>query len=441
MDLILFINILCTGIVFSCSVIIMTFGSKVLNTRIHGFFWFVIFLYLLTNNLESSFIFLKGLNFSHFIQFFIPSFYAMYILIKFNIKNKFFKILIFVVPLVSIIIWKKDIFIIFYHLIFWITLMVLSMIYKNKSVGNSAADNKEILKFNIFSTLFTLLSVFPFIIINLLVFLLFKKENIFELILPPCLALSSMLILLFSYKSSLLELDHNYYANIDLLKKSIANEKKTIVEKIASGLLHEIKNPLTAVGSINQMLLEYYPALGEEKIKEYLNVIADEIGKTKKLTNSFLTSFRKGNDFPVNEFLLNDLFSAINDLLKFDLTKNAIILNIKNGLLMKNVTFNFYKLREVFINLLYNSIEAKAKNIEIFSEEDEKYFNIYFKDDGEGINENNQKNLFTSFFTTKLEGCGLGLVISRDIMHEYSGNLKLISSVKNETVFCVSLKK
>ncbi len=435
----LFINILCTGIVFACSLIIFSFGIKILSTKFQGIFWFVIFLYLLFLNLEEIYQF-NNFYPSHYIHFFIPVFSTFYLLI--HINNKFYLkyLFLFLLPIISFIFVNSKIYAVFYHLIYWSVLIILNTQYSKLNKNEISLDKKEINKKILFSILFTLIAVFPFIIINFIILIFFKKKIVFESILPPSLALVSMSLLILSYKTSLLELDHNYYTNIDFLKKSIANEKKSIIEKISAGLVHEIKNPLTSILSLNQQLIEYNKNMEENKINEYLNIMHDEVVKTKKLTESFLKSFKKDNKENKELINLNDFFNTIIELIRYELNKNNITLTINPELKKMKVLFNLYKLREVFLNLIFNSIEADSKKIEINHEVNNNYLKIFINDDGEGLSKTGRQKLFTPFFTTKTYGCGMGLFVSRDIMHDNLGNLELVSSKKEKTVFCISIK-
>lgn len=439
MDIILFINITCTGIVFACSIITLTFGTKILATKIHGIFWFVTFLYLLFLNLEEIHQF-NNIQPSQYIHFFIPVFSSLYLLTLINNKFYFKFLFIFLIPAVSFLFINIKIYHLIYHLIYWSVLIILYTQFNKFKKNETESDKKETNKKIFLGIVFNFIAVFPFIIINIIIIFFFKKEFIFQSILPPCLAFVSLTIIIISYRTSLIELDHNYYANINFLKKSIANEKKTIIEKISAGLVHEIKNPLTSILSLNQQLIEYNKRMEKNKINEYLNIMHDEVVKTKKLTESFLKSFKKDNIDNIELINLNDFFNSIIELIGYEINKNNILLTINPDLKKIKVLFNQYKLREIFLNLIFNSIEADSKKIEIYHEKNDNQLKIFIKDDGTGLSKTCSQKLFTPFFTTKTYGCGMGLFVSRDIMHDSLGNLELLSSKNEETIFCISIR-
>jgi signal transduction histidine kinase len=264
---------------------------------------------------------------------------------------------------------------------------------------------------------------------------------VLDIVVPPCIALAAFLTLFFAYSDSLFVLNHQYYAGLDFLKKSSATEKRSILEKISAGLLHEIKNPITAIQSLNQQLLSNHSKMPDAKIEEYLNIILNELIRVKNLSESFLTTFRTSPNISKLEINIHEIIKSVCELLMFEIQKKGIKIALDDSILNKTVFFNNHQLRQVFLNLVYNSIEAGSKSIEIYSGENENQIEIYIKDDGNGINNQDQERLFSPFFTTKLDGTGMGLVISREIMHENSGNLMLVSSKKGETIFRIQFKK
>ena len=97
------------------------------------------------------------------------------------------------------------------------------------------------------------------------------------------------------------------------------------------------------------------------------------------------------------------------------------------------------------INLIYNSIEAigdKEKGrVAISAHGKENFISILVKDNGTGIEKDIQKSIFNLDFTTKENGNGLGLYISKESMKEQNGDLNLVSSDENGTIFEVLIPK
>jgi signal transduction histidine kinase len=140
---------------------------------------------------------------------------------------------------------------------------------------------------------------------------------------------------------------------------------------------------------------------------------------------------------------IGDLFivlQSIIELIKFDLLKKEIVITIDKNLIGKPVAMNNYHFRQIMLNLIYNSMEAGAKNIRIYGDMKVKHQEIFVEDDGEGIKIQDTGRIFTPFYTTKSEGVGLGLSICQKIMSQYNGDIKLASSVKGSVIFKLVFK-
>ena len=98
------------------------------------------------------------------------------------------------------------------------------------------------------------------------------------------------------------------------------------------------------------------------------------------------------------------------------------------------------QITQILINLVRNAIQAEAKNIEISAEinlSEQVIINV--ANDGLPISRESQEEIFVPFFTTKQDGTGIGLSLSRQIMRMYNGSLKLARSNEKETVFISDL--
>jgi len=331
MDIFLFIDILCTGIVLANAILLITFGSKILSTVFNGIFWLYLFFYLLISTLNQADI----LNIPFLIKkvhYYIPVFYTLFILISiYNNKFKLFFLTVFILPLPLLLIPTTSLMIILYHLIAWIILIFVTTYFRIKK----KESKQKIVSLTVIQILLIFLSVFPFIIVNLILVLILKQNLVLENILPPCLAIASFLMILFTYNLSLLKLNHDYYANIDMLKKASLTEKKTIIEKITASLVHEIKNPITAIQSLNGQLLSNYKTIKDDKALEYLTVIDEELKRTKNIIEEFLKIYKKNNSNNKENIDLHDSIESIKNLLNIDLNNKSVKISIDDSLKKK----------------------------------------------------------------------------------------------------------
>jgi signal transduction histidine kinase len=163
---------------------------------------------------------------------------------------------------------------------------------------------------------------------------------------------------------------------------------------------------------------------------------------------SFVESYRKLTRIPQpdkNLFKVSDLITRIQILYNsLDNSGNIRLkLNLKDPALELFADEN--QISQVLINLLKNAIEANESNqaaiITISAGKDQdNHPEICITDNGPGIHENLLDEIFVPFFTTRKEGSGIGLSISKQIMRLHGGNLKVRSVPGKETIFCMSFR-
>jgi signal transduction histidine kinase len=105
------------------------------------------------------------------------------------------------------------------------------------------------------------------------------------------------------------------------------------------------------------------------------------------------------------------------------------------------VTADFNKLKRVFVNLIKNAVDAMPNggNLEIRTEPSENNIRIIIVDNGQGISDQNQKNLFQPLFTTKAKGMGFGLAICQRIIEAHDGKIIIRSTLGKGTTVTVEL--
>jgi two-component system, NtrC family, nitrogen regulation sensor histidine kinase NtrY len=223
--------------------------------------------------------------------------------------------------------------------------------------------------------------------------------------------------------------------------------------KLIRVLMHEIMNSITPITSLSESLLEIYshdgiPAQTHEITEKHisttllgLNVIMEQ----GKGLMQFVESYRKLTRIPQPErklFKATTLFTRIqilyNSLENSD--KIKLTIDLKDPELELFADENQISL--VLINLLKNAIEANLDNhagmISVSARKDpENNPEICVTDNGPGIPLSQIDEIFVPFFTTRKEGSGIGLSISKQIMRLHGGNLKVRSLPGKETVFCM----
>ncbi len=197
-------------------------------------------------------------------------------------------------------------------------------------------------------------------------------------------------------------------------------------------LVHEIKNPL----SICTGYLEMLPNCKKEKTNKYLDIIKKELQKSLQM----IDNANENISIIKTKFNLNKLFEEIQTTLSDLYSKyNTKILYSKNNII---ISADYNKLRQVFINILKNSLESKNKNNLIISI---KAFNIndnctiYITDNGKGMTKEELKNTFKPYYTTKKNGTGLGTINIKEIIELHNGTIEYLSIPNKGTTIIIKL--
>jgi nitrogen fixation/metabolism regulation signal transduction histidine kinase len=221
-------------------------------------------------------------------------------------------------------------------------------------------------------------------------------------------------------------------------------------------LMHEIMNSITPITSLSESLSNIYRS-GEKPVKpekitdktisttlQGLNVIKEQ----GKGLMAFVESYRKLTRIPKPEmklFKVSELFSRVKILAdSLDKAENAeIFFQMNEPELEVFADENLISL--VLINLIKNAVEANENNpvckIQIIAGSDQnRHPEICVTDNGPGISEENLEEIFIPFFTTRENGSGIGLSISKQIMGAHGGTLKVRSVPDKETIFCMSFQ-
>ncbi len=201
---------------------------------------------------------------------------------------------------------------------------------------------------------------------------------------------------------------------IKLKEEFSKSEKLSLLGKIASEITHEIKNPLNSI-KLKTTLLEKLIKNEDTHVKKTFQSIQHEIDRLSNLLNDFL-QFGKNSVLNKVDF---DFVKLINEIIfEFQETfqKESIKIEFKKNISSLIYTGDVYKIKQVLINLIKNSVEALReieyyKKIIIELQKEKKRIKILIKDNGKGVKE--IEKLFTPFFTTKYFGTGLGLSIAK----------------------------
>jgi len=224
----------------------------------------------------------------------------------------------------------------------------------------------------------------------------------------------------------------------DILREKLKlSERLSTIGELLAYLMHEIRNPLNSIKGTVDIVTDQSVDL-QKKI-EFIGMLKDEINRLNRTLESMLKYANLRLEYKICN-LLTEINMIVN-LLNTQAEKSRVKINLKISENMK-IYADCDKLRQVFINLVVNAIEAMPHggtlNV-MLNKIDNRYIDISFHDNGAGIPPQNFNNLFKPFFTTKHEGTGLGLAISKRIVEAHGGKLIVHSEPGKGSVFIVRL--
>jgi len=224
----------------------------------------------------------------------------------------------------------------------------------------------------------------------------------------------------------------------------LQSEKLALVGKLAAGMAHSIRNPLTSVKMRLFSLQRSLDFTTEEQIEDF-EVISEEIRHIDSIVQNFLEFSRppKPRFTRISPSAIVDLVIT---LLKYRFLSYNIKIELQRKKTLPEIIADPEQIKEVLVNIVINACEAMKDGGLIKIIEDEKYHKglghfvlIKIVDTGPGIPESIREKIFEPFFSVKAEGAGLGLSISRRIINEHGGTLTLESNGNNGATFVVCL--
>lgn len=214
------------------------------------------------------------------------------------------------------------------------------------------------------------------------------------------------------------------------------------VSKLAAGIAHEIRNPLTTVKGFIQLLKPY---LIEIRKDQYADIAIDEINRANEIIEQFLNATKKQDDRK-KKVSINKVLNQMGLLFESEAILHDIDLSIHLSEKDPHIFINENELKQVLINLLKNAFESFSSNslkrkaeIRVYGEVYNDTVTIGIIDNGCGMKDETIDKLFLPFYTTKSSGTGLGLSISKKIIETYSGQLNVESEVDEGTTFYIKL--
>jgi signal transduction histidine kinase len=225
---------------------------------------------------------------------------------------------------------------------------------------------------------------------------------------------------------ALIERCQMYENEREIEKHQYRMEQLMVIGEMASGLAHEIRNPLSIIATSVETLLNR--DVGKENRLQMLRYIMEETNRINILVNKLLSiDFQKKPE--LNRFDMVDVLHKLRSFLEYQLKDRDIGFIIANENPCQfesdpNILF------QVMLNLTLNSMEAIGTKgtITVNYTKDDTTLSLFVSDDGPGITPKQRDNVFEPFYTTKKKGTGLGLTVTKKLIENLFGYIELLPS-------------
>lgn len=216
------------------------------------------------------------------------------------------------------------------------------------------------------------------------------------------------------------------------------SEKLSTLGEMAAVLAHEIRNPLGSIRGTAEILRDdYHP--GDPK-HEFIEIQIKETERLNHVVEDFLRLARQ-QPVELRDCSIREELETIVTLVTKDAQDRGISLRLEPNAEESVVRGDGEKLRQAFLNIIINALQATPSggSVSIVLDKAESGFEIRFRDSGSGIAPDNLKRIFEPFYTTKSDGTGLGLAVTRRIIEGHGGKMDIESEMGQGTTVSVCL--
>lgn len=236
-------------------------------------------------------------------------------------------------------------------------------------------------------------------------------------------------------------LEQRHAAKLNEMERDMELKERLVsLGKLASGMAHEIRNPLNAISmSIQRLRREFVPEAGQkDEYHAFIDIVRGELTRVNQLVEEFLLSAR--SHAPMEREKIHVLVGEIAIILR----ERAESMGIRIENRVDDTTIlecQKERLKQAIHNLVLNGIEATGENgiVTISSEIHGSQVRITIKDAGPGIRKEDLSRVFEYYYTTKDKGMGLGLPISLTIVKDHGGDIHVTSEEGKGATFVITL--
>lgn len=210
-------------------------------------------------------------------------------------------------------------------------------------------------------------------------------------------------------------------------------EKLSVVGELAASVAHEIRNPLTSIKGFIQLLKD-----DSDTREDYFNIMLNELDRINMIVSELLV-LAKPQELQLTQQNLHQLMTEVAVLIEPQAHLSGTELYISSNPHLPTISCEANQLKQVFINIIKNSIEARATKINVEFIINNSSVLVRITDDGVGITQSRIKHLGEPFYSSKEKGTGLGLTITYRIIEAHKGSVHIHSEIEKGTIIEITL--
>jgi signal transduction histidine kinase len=230
---------------------------------------------------------------------------------------------------------------------------------------------------------------------------------------------------------------HSYINSLTTVYEELRQkEKLAVIGQMAAAIGHEIRNPLSSLRGFTQLQQERYP-----NTNDFYPIMIQEIDRINSIVND-LMYLGKPKSIQFEKASIEEIIAYTLSITQQQAERQKVTVETIMAGPLPPLDCDEKQLKQVFINLIKNAIEAMPEGgrIEIRVKVLEKHkMSVSIRDEGGGIADENIFNLGEPFFTTKKDGTGLGIMVTNQIIKDHQGELKIDSTIDIGTQVIVTL--
>jgi two-component system sensor histidine kinase HydH len=225
------------------------------------------------------------------------------------------------------------------------------------------------------------------------------------------------------------------------LRREIARSQRLAsVGRLAAGVAHEIRNPLSSIKGFATYFKERYPDAPQEQ--ETANIMIAEVDRLNRVVGQLL-EFARPIPVSPRPASLKELIANSVRLIEHQAKEKQIAVNTINSAKVDVAVIDSDRINQVLLNVYLNAIESMKPGgklgVALSADSEKKVIRIKVSDTGCGIPEKHLSRIFDPYFTTKSTGTGLGLATAHNIVEAMGGSIKISSRPGNGTTFWITI--